>query len=277
MIGDVPGGIGGFRLPAGYVTLAQLAPLADQGVLGRGADGPGSVELLSPSANGQLLKQTGGVVGFAALDSTDWAPMIAAALAWAEMQTFAAGKGISLTPGANPASPVAGQVWHDSTADSLAFYTTGGKTRKLFEAGAFTAGIRPDTLGDWNPSYTSQLGVYVVMGPLMVVGFHVAGTTNAYTTGTGTLGVDGLPYTVYNNTAFNGFGMMTNVTGLDTSSSSHDGWGPIGRANTTRVGFTRQAKAANPGGSALASVTQLPASRAFDLRGMCLVALSTGF
>jgi hypothetical protein len=269
--------VGSSEIQALAVTLAKLANLADQGVIGRGADGAGAVELLSPSADGQLFKRTGGVAGFSALDSTDWAPLIAAALSWAEMQTFAASKGIKLTPGTAPVAPVAGQLWHDSAADSLAFYTTGGKTRKLFEVGTFTAGIRPDTLGDWAPTYTSQLGVYVVIGPLMIVGFDVAGTTNAYTTGSGTIGIDGLPYGVYNNTAFNGFGGFTNVTGLDTASSSHDGWMPFGRANTTRVAFTRQAKAANPGGNASASTTQLPASRAFILRGMTLLGVSTGF
>jgi len=235
----------------GAVTLAKLADLANATVIGRNTSGTSVPEAVTMAQLAVLLQGQG--------------------FRFSVLQTFAASLGLLLTPGVDPGAPAAGQVWYDSALDALSWRTSSGKTRRLIESGTFTASVRPDTLGDWAPTYTAQLGFYLKVGPIMVVGFDVAGTTNAYTTGTGTIGISDLPYTVYNSTAFNGFGGFTNITGLDTQSSSHDGWMPYGRANTTRIAFTRQAKAANPGGSASASVTQLPASRAFILRGMALV------
>lgn len=239
------------------VTLAKLADLANATVIGRKTSGTGVPEAVTMPELAVLLQSQ--------------------SFSFSVLQTFAASLGLLLTPGTAPGAPAAGQLWHDSAADSLTFYTTSGKTRKLFEVGTFTAGIRPDTLNDWAPTYTSQIGIYVVMGPFMVVGFHVAGATNAYSTATGTLGIDGLPYGVYNSTAMNGFGGFTNITGLDTSSTSYDGMMPFGRPNTTRIAITKQLKGSNPAGSTSLNQLALPASRTFDLRGMCMVAVSTGF
>lgn len=137
--------------------------------------------------------------------------------------------------------------------------------------GTFTPTIVPDTLGDWAPTYTTQTGSYLQIGRLVMIGFHVAGTTNAYSTAAGTLSISGFTQTVNNSAALNGVGGLTNVTGLDTSSASHDGWTPYGRSNLSKISFTRQAKGSNPAGSASASVTQLPASRTFDIRGICFI------
>lgn len=178
----------------GAVTYPKIQTLADQGVLGRGADGAGQVDLLSPSADGQLLKRAAGNVGFSALNSTDWAPLLAAVNAWAARQTF--NVGATFLPGTAPASPVEGLLDY-ITGEGLNIYN-GTAWRPLYREGTYTPELRFDTVGTSSWSYTTQLGTWVKIGRMVIATVNVV-VTPTLGTGSGTLRVLNLPFTSSND------------------------------------------------------------------------------
>ena len=176
-----------------WITLDMLADAADQGVIGRGPDGAGPFTLLSPSANGQIFKRSGDVVGFSALDATDWAPLLASANTWSLLQTALAG--VRLNPGSALASPSEGTMWYESTGGRLMYRDATGSV-PIIEIGTWTPSLRADTVGSSNIVYSSQVGTYVKMGRRLWIDFNIVTTTFDLTGASGTMRILGLPYTM---------------------------------------------------------------------------------
>lgn len=77
---------------------------------------------------------------------------------------------------------------------------SGGHIRSRKESDTFTPTVDFATTGDFSPSYTTQVGKGNVIGNRYFFTIQLVFTTNAYTTASGALEIDGLPVSPVRNT-----------------------------------------------------------------------------
>ncbi len=158
------------------MPLNQLAPIASGRVLGRASGGPGAVESLSQ-------------IPASALPSA--AARLDQAGSFSALMTMAVG--LAASPmGADPASPLEGQMWWRSGSlwmrDSIGVVP-------FIQSGTWTPTIRPDTPGDFSAVYTQQVGTWVRIGRMVLVGFNLQTSAMTWTTASGSMRILGLPFT----------------------------------------------------------------------------------
>lgn len=227
-----------------WVTLGMLADAADQGVIGRGPDGAGPFTLLSPSANGQILKRSDDVVGFSALDATDWAPLLASPNTWSLLQTALAG--VRFNPGSALATPSEGSMWYESAGGRL-MYRDASAAVPIIEVGTWAPSLFADTGGTITTVvYSSQVGTYVKMGRRLWIDINIVTTSFDLTGFSGTVRVLGLPYTLSALPSQVAAFPLHTMSGLSLSTAAGIQMPMVaGGANTSRLLFRRFVAAAN--------------------------------
>lgn len=183
------------------LPLSELASIPSGSVLGRSGLGSGPVESLTHLPESAL-------------------PAAAARLnqagSFAELMAFALGSLYS-PMAADPISPAEGQVWWRSGA---LWMRDASGTVPFVQAGTWTPGIRPDTVGDYSVTYSVQSGVWVRMGRVVTLGFNIQTSSMSWTTATGTMRIIGLPFASQSGLETLGSVVLRNPQGLSLPTSA---------------------------------------------------------
>ena len=202
----------------GSLDLDRLSDIGGRSVLGRSAGGNGPVEVLLANANGQVLKRSGDVVSFGALDATDWAPQLASINTWSARQTFS--EGVVIARESDPPSPAVGQLWLRTTDGALMIREPGGVSMPVEASGTWTPSLRPDTLGDFNAVYSQQEGGWIKIGRYVGVWLNLVTSTLTWTTASGTMRIIGLPFPAAASVSRSGTALMHTLAGLSLNTTA---------------------------------------------------------
>ncbi len=217
----------GVLLDPAKVALSSLANIATARILGRDSAGTGAVEELTAARAVELIES--------ALEAN--------ALDWTVLQSFLAG--LRLTPGAALSNPAEGTMWYESTGGRLMFRDPTGSI-PLMEAGTWTPSFIADTPGTANYVYSTQVGTYIKMGRRLWIDLNLVTTTFDLTGASGTMRIQGLPYTLSTLSSQVASFPLQTMAGLSLATTAGLQMPMLsGGANSSRLLFRRFVAAAN--------------------------------
>lgn len=183
------------------LPLSVLASIPSGSLLGREAEGAGPVQAIS------ILPESALPAAAARLNQAG---------SFEQLMAFASG--CLLDPMASdPASPAEGQVWWRSGA--LWMRDASGVV-PFIQAGTWTPALRPDTLGDFTAAYSQQTGIWVRVGRTVTLGFHLQTSSMTWTTASGSMRINGLPFASQSGMETLGTLLLRSPQGLSLSSTS---------------------------------------------------------